>query len=86
MPHEEEVLYRPTQLLALLIESSGYDGLIYPSAMGSGAHIVLFNPDDVEFRTPEHVRIKRVGYFSEPLSPYEEVSEGGPYDFALEKD
>jgi RES domain-containing protein len=42
MPHEEEVLYKPTQLLALLIKSSGYDGFIYPSAMGLGTNVVLF--------------------------------------------
>ncbi len=86
MPHEEEVLYRPTQFLALLIKSSGYDGFLYPSAMGSGTNIVLFNSDDGEMGPPEYVRIKRVGYFSEALSPYEEVYEEGPYDFALEKE
>jgi RES domain-containing protein len=85
MPHEEERLYRPTQLLALLIKSSGYDGFIYPSAMGSGTNIVVFNPDDVEIGSPEYVRVKRVGYFSEPLGPHDDVYEEGPYDFALEK-
>ena len=85
MPREEEVLYRPTQLLALLIKSSGYDGFIYPSAMGSGTNIVLFNPDDVEIGPPEYVRVKRAAYFFEPLDPYDEVYEKGPYDFALER-
>ena len=85
MPHKEEVLYKPTQLLALLIKSSGYDGFIYPSAMGSGTNVVLFNADDVEIRPPEYVRVKRAAYFSEPLDPSDEVYEKGPYDFALER-
>ena len=38
MPHEQEILYKPTQLLALMIQSAGYDGCIYPSAMGSGKY------------------------------------------------
>jgi hypothetical protein len=86
MPHEEEVLYRPTQLLALQIKSSGYDGFIYQSAMGSGTNVVLFDPDDVEIGPPEYVRVKPAAYFSEPLSPYDDVYEEGPYDFALEKE
>jgi RES domain-containing protein len=85
MPHEEEVLYRPTQFLALLIKSNGYDGFVYPSAMGSGANIVLFNPDDAEIGSPDYVRVKRVGYFAKPLGPYDDVYEEGPYDFALLK-
>jgi len=86
MPHEEEVLYRPTQFLALLIKSNGYEGFIYPSAMGSGANIVLFNPGDVTIGPPSYVRVKRVGCFSEPLDPYDDVYEEGPYDFALKKE
>lgn len=79
MPHEEESLFRPTQLLAWLIKSSGYDGFIYPSAMGSGANIALFSPDDSEVVEITYVRVKRVGYFSEPLHEYEEVYEEEPY-------
>src|SRR5713226_3176506 len=58
MPHEEEVLYRPTQLLAWLIRSSGYQGFIYPSAMGPGTNIVLFNPEDAEVAKVSYVRVK----------------------------
>jgi hypothetical protein len=88
MPHEEEVLYRPTQFLALLIKLSRcrYGGFIYPSAMGSGTNVVLFNPDDVEIGLPEYVRVERAAYFSEPLDLYDEVYEEGPYDFALERE
>ncbi len=83
MPHEEKLLYRPTQLLAWLIKSSGYDGFVYPSAMGSGSNIALFNPDDAEIMEATYVRIKRVAYFSETIDGYEDLYDEGPYDFVL---
>ena len=53
--------------------------------MGPGTNIVLFRPDDVEIAKVTYVRVKRVAYFSEPLSEYEKVAQEGPYDFALSK-
>lgn len=86
MPHEAEVLYKPTQLLAWLIKSRRYDGVIYPSAMGPGTNMALFNPEDAEVTNITYVRVKAVSYGSEPLSQYEDVYEEGPYDFALAKE
>ena len=83
LPHEEKLLYRPTQLLAWLVKSSGYGGFIYPSAMGSGSNIALFNPDDAEIMEVTYVRVKRVAYFSEAMDDYEDLYDEGPYDFAL---
>jgi RES domain-containing protein len=82
---EAEIIYRPTQLLALLIKANGYDGLIYPSAMGSGRNLVLFDAAKVEIEPVSHTRIKRVAYFDAPMFEYEDVDEEGPYDFALEE-
>ena len=82
-PHEKQLLYRPTQLLAWLIKSGRYDGFIYPSAMGSGANIALFDDNDAEVTEVTYVRVKRVGYFSEALNEYEDVYEEGPYDSVL---
>lgn len=86
MPCEEDVLYRPTQLLASLIQSSGYDGFIYPSAMGSGSNVALFNEDNVELMDESYLRIKRVAYFADDIGPYEELYEVGPYDYLFEAD
>jgi hypothetical protein len=80
---EAEVLYHPTQLLALVIKANGYDGFIYPSAMGPGRNIVLFDPAHAEVEPVSYARIKRVAYFDEPMSDHDEVDEEGPYDFAL---
>lgn len=82
---ETEVIYRPTQLLALLIRASGYDGFIYPSAMGPGTNVALFNPDDADVKKVSYTRVKRVAYFAEALSDFDDVHEEGPYDFALTK-
>jgi RES domain-containing protein len=78
---EDEVLYKPTQLLAWLVRSGGYDGCKYPSAMGPGTNIVLFNPEDAEVTNITYVRVQRVAYFSEPLSLYETPYEEQPYDY-----
>jgi RES domain-containing protein len=86
MPHEEAVLYKPTQLLAWMIKSAGYDGCIYPSAMGPGTNVVLFNPDDVEMEEVGYFRVKQATYFSAPFSTYEAVYDEGPYDFAVSGD
>ena len=65
------------------MRSSGYEGFIYPSAMGSGSNIALFNSDDAEVMDPTYVRVKRVAYFSEALHEYEDIYEEGPYDSLL---
>jgi hypothetical protein len=85
MPHEQEVMYKPTQLLALMIQSARYDGCIYPSAMGSGKNYVLFDyvlfdTDGVDVVNIEHLRVNRPTFFSRPFSLYEEIFEEGPYD------
>jgi RES domain-containing protein len=82
-PHEEEVLYGPTQLLARQVKANGYDGCIYPSAMGPGINVVLFNPEDAEVGDITHVRVLKAAYFSAPLSPYEPIFDEGPYDHAV---
>jgi hypothetical protein len=80
MPHEQEALYKPTQLLALMIQATGYDGCIYPSAMGSGKNYVLFDTQAAEVLNIEHVRVKSATFFSTPLGCDEEIYEEGPYD------
>jgi hypothetical protein len=83
MPHEKEILYKPTQLLALMIQSAGYDGCIYPSAMGSGKNYALFDINAAEASTIEHVRVKRNAFFSTSLTRWEPIYEEGPYDHLL---
>lgn len=85
MPYEREqdVLYKPTQLLALMIHEAGYHGCIYPSAMGSGQNFVLFDTKAADIVSVEYVRVRRAAFFSSALSDYECVYDEGPYDHAL---
>ncbi|QJX08622.1 MULTISPECIES: RES family NAD+ phosphorylase [Rhizobium] len=86
MPHEQDVLYKPTQLLALMIQQAGYDGCIYPSAMGSGKNFVLFDTNAADIVNVEYVRVSRAALYSSPLSEYDSVYDEGPYDYALPGD
>lgn len=43
-PGREGIEYVPTQYLSELIRNNGYDGLIYPSALGQSRNLVCFNP------------------------------------------
>jgi hypothetical protein len=46
-PEESAVQYIPTQYLAEVIMSAGYDGICFPSALiPEGTNIVIFNPSD----------------------------------------
>ena len=83
MPHEEHILYRPTQLLARYIKACGYDGVLYPSAMGSGGNVALFELSDVYVSKVDYIRVKRVACFSEPITTYEDLYDAGPYDHLL---
>jgi RES domain-containing protein len=85
MPQEEEILYRPTQLLAMAIRAAGYDGFRYPSAMGSGKNVALFHAGDAAVLDVGYVRIKRAAYFWKSLGDHEDPYDEGPYDFALPK-
>ncbi|TIV73119.1 MAG: RES domain-containing protein [Mesorhizobium sp.] len=85
MPYEREqdVLYKPTQLLALMIQEAGYHGCIYPSAMGSGRNFVLFDTMAADMVSVEYVRVRGAAFFSSILSDYESVYDEGPYDHGL---
>jgi RES domain-containing protein len=85
MPHEQEILYKPTQLLTLMIQATGYDGCIYPSAMGSGKNYVLFDTQAAEVLNIEHVRVRSATFFSKPLGCHEEIYEEGPYDHMVKR-
>lgn len=47
-PEDSEVEYVPTQYLAEVIRSAGYDGICYPSALNeTGTNVVIFDPNAV---------------------------------------
>jgi len=62
MPHLADRQYQPTQYAAELIRNAGFDGIAYPSAMGPGINIVLFDPAVGEVTEVGYVRIQEVVY------------------------
>jgi hypothetical protein len=47
-PEDSAVEYIPTQYLAEVIKSAGYDGICYPSALNpKGSNVVIFDPSNV---------------------------------------
>ncbi len=58
---EAESFYYITQELAHYIQSKGYDGILYRSALkNNGCNIVLFNPNNVSFTSSSVVNIKGI--------------------------
>ncbi len=83
MPHETEQLYLPTQRLCDLIRQAGYDGVAYPSAMGPGSNLALFDPAAAEAVELIYVRVGLVRFDHKEIPPRHEVYEEGGFDYLL---
>ena len=84
LPGEENSLYRPTQLLAHHVRASGYDGVLYPSAMGPGNNFVFFDFQDVEIRRIDYIRVRQIVCFSETIDSHDEnLYDNDFYDHLL---
>lgn len=67
IPGEEESEYRPSQHICEVVREARFDGVAYPSAMGPGHNVVLF---DTETATPESVTYSRVVRPAFRVEPY----------------
>jgi len=83
MPHEEPRLYVPTQHLCDLIRWAGYDGVVYPSAMGPGFNVVLFDPTIAETVDLVYMRVGLVRLDCEEIPSTHEIYEEGRFDYLL---
>jgi RES domain-containing protein len=84
IPDEDTRLYLPTQHLCELIRRAGYDGVAYPSAMGQGSNVVLFDPRAAEPIEITYVRVRSVLFDPEEIPEYHDIYEEGPFDYLLE--
>jgi RES domain-containing protein len=75
MPHESVRLYRPTQHLCDLAKAAGRDGIAYPSAMGPGHNVVLFDPCAATPEEVTHHRVDGVTFKASNVGPYERPHE-----------
>ena len=84
-PHEEESLYLPTQHLCDSIRRAGYDGVIYPSAMGPGSNFVFF---DAQVGSPLSVgynRVDAVNYEIDEIPEDFPLFEEGTFDHLVRR-
>ena len=63
--------YVPTQILAELFKSKGYDGLVYRSTFGGGHNVVLFDLEAAELINCFLYELKRLDFdFQQVANPY----------------
>ena len=82
---EDEKMYFSTQYLCDWVIKAEYDGIEYPSAMGNGFNVVVFNPDYVEPINLEYVRVKGIQHNFQNLNTNEPIYEEGPFDYLFKK-
>lgn len=85
LPNEDETIYFSTQYLCDWVRKSGYDGIEYPSAMGSGFNVAIFNWDNIEPQDIQYVRIKRIKHSYDQLDEDEPLYDEGPFDYLFMK-
>jgi RES domain-containing protein len=79
--HEDEQVYFSTQYLADWVRKARYHGIEYPSAMGPGSNLVIFNPEDVRSLNIKYARITGIQHSSIELKDNDPVYEEGPFDY-----
>ncbi|MCP3941380.1 MAG: RES family NAD+ phosphorylase [Desulfobacteraceae bacterium] len=83
MPNEEEIFYKPTQYLCEQSKKLGYDGIIYPSGLGPGNNIILFDPKIAKITFVSYVRINDINFLTDPINENEVLYEETMYDHFL---
>lgn len=68
---DDQAEYVPTQILAELFKSNGYDGLVFKSSCGEGHNIALFDIDAAKMLSGHVYSAKSVHFsFRESSNPY----------------
>lgn len=70
-PSDDIADYVPTQIIAELFKSEGFDGITYRSSLGDGHNIALFDLDVAELINCFLFEVKSVKFnFDEAANPY----------------
>jgi RES domain-containing protein len=77
---EEEFQYKPSQHACEAIRGAGYDGIVYPSAMGSGHNLVFFDQRVARPIRSINVLVTSVSYRGRGIPPGARISHNWPYD------
>ncbi len=82
---EDENVYFSTQYLCDWVKKAGHDGIEYPSAMGEGFNVVLFDPANAVQSDIRYLRIRKISHKCETIDPDEQLYDEGPFDYLLQK-
>lgn len=77
IPPSERQAYNITQLIADCIRKLNFDGILFPSSVGQGHNLVVFNPSimNYTFQDAEVVEVRQVNYEYFQRKWKEKVSE-----------
>lgn len=78
---EDKRSYFSTQFLCDWVRKAGYDGIEYPSAMGTGFNLVVFNPENVKPITVRYFRIEQIKHLASKLNNNEPIYDERPFDY-----
>ena len=78
-------VYLSTQHLCDWVKQAGYDGIEYPSAMGKGFNVALFDPANAVPLDIRYIRIREINHKCETIEPDEPLYDEGPFDYLLQK-
>lgn len=79
LPGEEEKLYLPSQKLCEFVRQHGVEGILYPSAMGAGNNLVVFNPDSGEPIKVIYYRVGTPDFFPKLMHELDDIYVDWPY-------
>jgi len=76
--------YEPTQRICEMIKAGGYEGIRYPSALGSGSNLVIFDPSVGQVIGVEYVRAQSVDLAHEAVPDADPLYDESPFDNMFE--
>lgn len=81
LPSDAETLYRTSRHFCDRVRELGMDGVIYPSALGPGKNVVVFDHEAVLPTSVEYIRITNVAFEHRALAPAEQPYDDLPWGF-----
>ncbi len=85
IPGQEGLQYKPSQHACDTVRNAGYAGIMYPSAMGSGQNLVLFDPFAAKPTSIMNVRVFSVNHRASPLPSGAQIYHDWPYNCACQQ-
>ena len=86
LPGEDIRSYLPSQGVCDFVLKKGADGILYPSGMGPGNNMVLFDPGSGEPISVDYYRIGTPEFFPELIHTTDDIYDDWPYDHLIDNE